>query len=565
MKFSNLKKSFLSWAKVVTAFVVIIFIQDVNAQTLPKDILEISPYCAITKDKVHCWGGGKYKQSGIFKDFKNPRQIVSNYRHACLIDDDAVWCWGDNSSGQIQVPFGIKNPKQLAITDETTCVLDDEGVKCWGSYAAVMNNLNLNVGVVKKIVIGSAGTVCAIIENNIKCWGNDEYGILDVPTSRIQNPTDISINYDEVCVSDAGGIICWGYTNQFYSLRNIVSLQVPDSSNDLCWLSQNGQVGCFGIDQKDQYDVPNISNVRSLTAIGRSACASSDQGLVCWSIRDGDLINEDLNIALKDKKSLAVGPYNMCGLDTKNNYRCWGQAYWGHNEMQTGLENSTQVSVGAVHACAIVGGNVKCWGGNENKLAVTVPADLKNVTALSVGGTHTCAIADNIVRCWGTNASNQVSVPASVINPKQVSLGRLHSCALLENKVVCWGDNSSGQINVPTDLKNPKMVTAGRLHTCVVDDDGAKCWGNNELKQLDVPAGLANIKQISAGFAHTCALDEKGMVCWGNNENQQNEVPIIMGITSIQAVGNSTCAKNALGQRCWGNNDYNQLSVPEAL
>jgi alpha-tubulin suppressor-like RCC1 family protein len=78
----------------VLFFSILISTQLIEAKTLPQDILEVSAgfdhTCVLTKSKVHCWGSNNYGQSGIIRDFQNPRGLESGLYHNCIIDDDGV-------------------------------------------------------------------------------------------------------------------------------------------------------------------------------------------------------------------------------------------------------------------------------------------------------------------------------------------------------------------------------------------------------------------------------------------------------------------------------------------
>lgn len=105
---NQIKKSISIWAKALIALTAMIGTSVSQAQTPPQDILEISAgsshTCAITKQKVHCFGNNTYGQSIIVREFKNPRGITSGNGHSCLIDIDGVWCWGNDDNGQSTVP-----------------------------------------------------------------------------------------------------------------------------------------------------------------------------------------------------------------------------------------------------------------------------------------------------------------------------------------------------------------------------------------------------------------------------------------------------------------------------
>ncbi|HRQ87030.1 MAG TPA: hypothetical protein PLY16_02875, partial [Candidatus Saccharibacteria bacterium] len=97
----------------------------------------------------------------------------------------------------------------------------------------------------------------------------------------------------------------------------------------------------------------------------------------------------------------------------------------------------SSITSGAVHSCAVIGGQAYCWGsgdsgrlgsGNTSNSSVPVAVSTdgvlagKTVTAISAGNSHTCAIADGRLFCWGYGGTGQLgngsnansSVPVAV-------------------------------------------------------------------------------------------------------------------------------------------------------
>ena len=236
----------------------------------------------------------------------------------------------------------------------------------------------------------------------------------------------------------------------------------------------------------------------------------------------------------------------------------------------------TAIVAGAQHTCALVGGRVRCWGGNEfHQLGDPTSANgrgrsrasreevrgLSRVVVLGAGTHHTCAIVEGgALRCWGHGGYGQLGDggrddrPAPTTVPltqpaRSVAGGDGHTCAVVDDGGVwCWGRNDHGQlgdgtltaraapVRVPA-LDEAVAVAAGRLHTCALSASGrVSCWGANLHGQLgprvrvrgahrptpEVIARLDDAVGLASGVDHSCALRRSGrIVCWGRNEHSQ--------------------------------------------
>ncbi len=287
-----------------------------------------------------------------------------------------------------------------------------------------------------------------------------------------------------------------------------------------------------------------------------------------------------------------------------------------------------QISAGGMHTCVLKkDGTVWCWGSNQlGQLGATgatasgpVRVEAlagKEIVEISAGIEHTCALtAGGDVYCWGGNEDGQLGVVDSMgakveggETPRRVegmpvvktlSAGGKHTCAVDEDSHVwCFGENLKGQLADGTLVERPspvqvtgvekaKLVRNGDEHTCVLQDGGALiCWGSNELGQIgtgdpgakgvpptEVP-GLLSIEDLGVGDEHTCVRKGGGPVsCWGHNgkasvgngQIKDQATPVdVFAAARIALSGGAfhSCAivDMEVGELwCWGQNDQGQI------
>jgi alpha-tubulin suppressor-like RCC1 family protein len=582
--------------------------------------------------------------------------VSSGSSHTCVINaDKTVSCWGNNTSGQLgdgttisrdlpKVVSGLSNVTQIAVGGSHTCAITEGGgLWCWGSGSngqigddAKVNRLTpvavsgLPFGV-KAVTAGSAHT-CAAREtdNSVRCWGLNDRGQLgDNTNTERQKPVFVS-----------------GMTG------TVVNKLVAGTSHT-CALLASGGVKCWGANARGQIGnnqtvdakVPVTTPVNGVVDLaagsGHNCAALADGSVQCWGENESGQIGDTgaqpymtAPVAVAGLSSVAqvgAGATATCARQTSGAVLCLGANEVGQlgdgtttsrktPAPVTGISGASQLSVGALHACAITGGALRCWGDNSSGQLADgaviyrpVRADvagLGDIKAIAGGIAHTCALmADGTVRCWGSNIYGQLgdgsksdrSTPAQVPGLSgvvKIAVGGAHSCALLsDNSVRCWGYNNDGQLGDGTIVSKSSPVTvedlgaaldivAGYQHTCALTNTlGVKCWGHNQYGQLGdgttfqsskprTVAGLnVGANAIAAGGYHTCAVTSSGGVkCWGNNDKGQlgnnsttispapADVSDITAALSVVAGGAHSCAQLGDGTaKCWGNNDKGQL------
>ena len=353
--------------------------------------------------------------------------------------------------------------------------------------------------------------------------------------------------------------------------------------------------------QSDEPVLERLSEVTDLVSGPSHTCALLESGRVaCWGLNDlGQLatqpatgafeVLDPLGIATTEEAfysaraalvegvqgvaRLAAGESHTCALLDDESVRCWGNAGGGQlgagdfseDECEgrpcsrqpvkvVGLQSVVELSLGALHSCALDGaGELRCWGsralGVETEglptcdgtpcatepLLVQTPAPVVQVAG---GFAHTCVLLKGgEVRCWGVNVLGSVGIASpwtetaggirvheDVQLPARVELpaaaaelfaapGGFNTCALLEDgSLHCWGDNSYGQLG-NGETSEPCAGTGASAFRCSavpVEVD------------LDLP-----VKRAALGERHACAVTaDDSLYCWGYAGSGQLAAPI---------------------------------------
>jgi alpha-tubulin suppressor-like RCC1 family protein len=173
--------------------------------------------------------------------------------------------------------------------------------------------------------------------------------------------------------------------------------------------------------------------------------------------------------------------------------RCWGDNNSGElgngRTDRTGISTpvqtlpagsgATAIAAGVRFSCAVINGEVKCWGlnnvgqlGDTTTTARTAPVTTiaTGATAVTAGANHACAIVNAGLRCWGAN--RYVSVDS--IGSSSNALG-LERFGILGNGSRV--DNSLTPLVVIPDGSNVNSVSGGLNQTYATVNGFAICWG----------------------------------------------------------------------------------------
>jgi len=231
---------------------------------------------------------------------------------------------------------------------------------------------------------------------------------------------------------------------------------------------------------------------------------------------------------------------------------------------------------------------------------------------VTAGGDHSCALVAGEVWCWGANDDGQLGDGTTTDRPSpvraaglpagpvtQVSAGHFHTCAVTSGDAWCWGQGTTGALGDGTGRSSPSpvmvldlprgavtRVSAGRVFTCAVADAQAYCWGSNGSGRLGTgtAAGSADTAQritdwstgvsyIFAGGDHAIAIVGGALFTWGHDDEGalgagmdlgSSDVPVPVagldsGATEASMGGLSACALVSGAAWCWGTGGSGEL------
>lgn len=223
-------------------------------------------FCALSEEKVYCWGSGAAVGNGSSSGSSVPvavntsamsgkvTRIDSSNSHNCAIADSKAYCWGNGSYSQtasghlgigststVNIPTAVVTSTMASPVTEidtfgaTTCAISDGRVYCWGENNTGRlgdgTNTTSNVPVAvntstmsKQVSAINVYThVCAISDDALYCWGAGGGGQLGngasvnssvpvaVTTSVMKGKvTATSLGTQHTCAISDDRMYCWG-------------------------------------------------------------------------------------------------------------------------------------------------------------------------------------------------------------------------------------------------------------------------------------------------------------------------------------------------------------------
>ncbi|MFN5059116.1 MAG: RCC1 domain-containing protein [Chloroflexota bacterium] len=276
---------------------------------------------------------------------------------------------------------------------------------------------------------------------------------------------------------------------------------------------------------------------------------------------------------------------------------------------------ATMIVSGQSHSCALMSGQVWCWGDNSKyqlgngtnvkslgatRVKMVNGTYLSNVSRITIDTLDrngTCAIRYTSIYCWGedkTYATPILNDNGTIFTGvSKLVVGSTVYCVLKNAQVLCWNKNStpsSAQL-VKTKsaiLSNVSDFQGALNHFCALVNQSVWCWGDESLgsgtvdtsrsyaDRVQVSTGgyLQNVKLISVSGVNACAVTNNNLVlCWGENDDFESCISgvsylykatktsdVCQSKTTIRKLSSGyfhTCTV-ANGVYCWGYSKYKQ-------
>jgi hypothetical protein len=415
------------------------------------------------------------------------------------------------------------------VCSESGLVLEDEGTDCDDDDTTVYP--------------GATDTACDGVDADCDGVTDPNEALVDAAcgwgvctTTGCDVPVEIEAGWYHTCarLEVTGRLLCWG-------------------RNDNAEFGPGAPVGPTPI----PYDT-GVEGVVDHCTTGNATCFIEGPRVRCFGAVIGGFPADFTETAVGwTPVEIACGDSEFCVRGSDGSVRCAGSNGSGQGGATpssapltalnlVSVPSASQITVGAVHACAVIsGGTVACWGGNDTagllgRGVVTpaadpvgAPVDAPGVTFASVEAMNfaTCArTTTNAVYCWGATFDHQVvdrPAGAPVLSPTVSSSSvfaslhggaALHACGLSPTgEVRCWGVGQSlalGRADVSSST--PGLAMPGRsilasdlavasatasAHTCAIERTSGRvyCWGANDYGQCGAAAStvpLANAVEV---------------------------------------------------------------------
>lgn len=343
-----------------------------------------------------------------------------------------------------------------------------------------------------------------------------------------------------------------------------------------------------------------------LSAGGTQTCMVADDATVwCWgSNRGGERADGTTEPrpaptqipGLTEVTAVASGDNHTCALRRDRSVECWGMvtllrppkfvpdmAKVARKKVE-GLGPADAIVAANGRSCALVGGEVWCWGAinwekvqdrPERRFGLTGVEELvmeDDFLCARKGGQVLCATPDP--KTW--EIGKKVEPLADIDDAVGLASGGNHVCVLrASGRVVCMGQLKYPDVDRgefvwlrQTEIKEIKnavrLMPSGHSHVCAELAGGeVRCWGSANDGQLGnglvqpwrrpvAVVGLRSPRAMAGGWGHTCAISQqREVLCWGRNEAGQAGT-VELGVTVPEITLDPRSGKDSIASQMRG-------------
>ncbi|MBX3211072.1 MAG: hypothetical protein KF850_03490 [Labilithrix sp.] len=377
-------------------------------------------------------------------------ELVAGEHHFCArMSDGSVRCWGDNAYGSLGV---------------------EEAPASEGSDGGVLAARVTDLAGATQLSAGGATTCALTGDAGIVCWGGNEHGQLGLTVSPPTVDGDPHATPAPVALAAS-------------------ALRVDVGQRTACATLTSGDAHCWGDNAQKQLarttedDVGGPAKaelgelaVRRTAAGTGSSFAITDAGLVSWGALGGPegVVAARVASVSPDPHPLAVlqGPVSSLSVGSTRLYSPPGGGF------------PRPPPQGIAHACAIVSGEVFCWGASlmgalgtglpepsSTPLVALVASEEAWPQQVACAGDVSCVrLTDGSVQCAGDNTTGVLGkepetdpfsmffapVPSFTGHAARIATSVATACALVQGgTVVCWGSNERGELGQGTADADP--------------------------------------------------------------------------------------------------------------
>jgi len=406
-------------------------------------------------------------------------EICVGELHSCARTEGGnVACWGDNesfqiapSSAQFHEPHFIREfPKAVRLrcgSNETYVLTADGRILLRGQPDGKVSTMPLP-GPARDFIVHASG-VCALLDGDrVECW-TGTVGMSVVPVDAAAGATGFAI--------------------------------AEPSAKRVCTVRANAAPVCFdGAHwQASPTDKGLVQTIRKMPTRERAEWLAQQAQKDLKAERVPKITGVELIEELSGAKDLLLTASGLCGRFQDGSVRCKPNALptpWAHAPAKEFLVTSGRYSCLRTHDDAVRCASTTAID-DGGRLAAIVAGIPPGSTQLAFSEDHGCAVVGGQVKCWGRASHGQLGDKTSYIHfaPVRVPgfddatalrVGETLACVVRKTgKLVCWGSQESEAKNTaipgfsPLDMAFPEAVTdafvgspLGRTRLCASGETG---------------------------------------------------------------------------------------------